>query len=67
MNASLHDCVDLLLEAPNGPLATDASFVRFHADNNQESLMMLLADLRQDGRMTEFGALLEEVAFGLDH
>ncbi len=67
MNASLRDSVDLLLESPNGPDATDAAFARFYADNEKESLLLLLADLRQHERLVEFGALIEEVAFGLDH
>jgi hypothetical protein len=67
MNASLRDCVDLLLEAPNGPEATDAAFARFYADNEKQSLLLLLADLRQHERLSEFGALIEEIAFGLDH
>lgn len=67
MNASLQDCVTLLMEAPNGPEATDAAFTRFYADNEKESLLLLLTDLRQENRLVEFGALLEEVAFGLDH
>ncbi len=67
MNASLRECVDLLLEVPNGPEAIDAAFAHFYADNEKESLLLLLADLRQHERLAEFGALLEEVAFGLDH
>lgn len=67
MNAGLRDCVRLLLEAPNGPEATDAAFARFYADNERESLLLLLADLRQHERLMEFGSLLEEVAFGLDY
>ena len=67
MNASLHECVELLLVASEGPEATDAAFGAFYAENEKESLLLLLADLRQHPRLAEFGAVLEEVAFGLDH
>jgi hypothetical protein len=66
-NANFRDCVELLLEAPNGPKALDAAFVRFYIESERKSLVLLLADLRQNERLKEFGALLEEVAFGLDH
>ncbi len=67
MNASLHDCVSLLLVASSGPEATDTAFARFYAENERESLLLLFTDLRQHERLVEFGPLLEEVAFGLDH
>src|SRR5690606_2400890 len=58
MNASLRECVDLLLVTSEGPEATDAAFARFYADNENESLLLLLADLRQHARVVEFGALI---------
>ena len=67
MNASLYECVTLLHETPNGAEALDAAFANFYFESEKESLPLLLADLRQHERIAEFGPLLEEVEFGLDH
>jgi hypothetical protein len=67
MNAYMRDCVALLQEVPKGPEATDAAFARFYADNDQESLTLLLADLRQHAKVADYSSLLEELAFGLDN
>jgi len=67
MNASLPEFVRLLLVVPSGPEATDAAFARFYTENERESLLLLFTDLRQHERLAEFGELLEEIAFGLDH
>ncbi len=67
LNAPVRDLVRLLLVVPDGREAVDAAFAQFYAANANEPLLVLLADLRQDERLAEFGALFEEVAFGLDH
>lgn len=65
LNASFPECIELL-QAATSPESADKAFVAFYSKDDREPLKELLANLRQQPKVTEFRELLEEVAFALE-